>query len=167
MRPLLLVLFLLAAPAFADDELHSQEWFLNSFLDLRQDLAEAKAEGKRLAVVFEQRGCPYCREMHEVHLADPTIAGYIRDNFAVLQINLHGAREVTDLDGAVLPENGLARKWKVRFTPTVVFLGEAGEVARMPGLLESEKFAAMFQWVREERTATPFAHYLVERSRRR
>ena len=41
-----------------DDGLYHQPWFLNSFLDLKDDLAEAAAEGKRFAVIWEQRGCP-------------------------------------------------------------------------------------------------------------
>jgi thioredoxin-related protein len=168
MRRLLLALIvLLAAPALADESLHSEPWFLESFLDLRQDGAEAEAEGKLLAVVVEQRGCIYCQKMHEVHLADPAIAGYIRRNFAVLQLDMHGAREVTDLDGAVLSEKALVRKWQIRLTPTVVFLRQGRELGRMPGLLEPGLFLGMFQWAKEGRPGSTFSQYLEERKGRK
>ena len=51
-------------PIKEDDGLYTQSWFQLSFLDLREDFNEAKAEGKRFAVIFEQRGCPYCIKMH-------------------------------------------------------------------------------------------------------
>jgi thioredoxin-related protein len=167
MRSLFLALILLASPALAEESLHTEPWFHESFLDLRQDVAETQAEGKLFAIVIEQRGCPYCKQMHEVHLADPAIAGYIRENFAMLQLDLHGAREVTDLDGAVLAEKALARKWQVRLTPTILFLRGGREVARMPGLLEPGLFLAMFQWVREGREGSTFSQYLDERKGRK
>ena len=69
---------LLALPVHAadvaplgDDGLHKPTWLRDTFKDMREDLAEANAEGKRLMIIFEQRGCIYCKEVHEVVLADP------------------------------------------------------------------------------------------------
>jgi thioredoxin-related protein len=157
-----------------DDGLYTQPWFVDSFLDLRDDLADATAQGKRFAVVWEQRGCPYCREMHTVTLQDPEIGGYVRDRFSLVQLNLFGAREVTDFDGEKLPEKALARKWGVKLTPTIMFFpdappggpgkdGKAIEVARMPGLLKPFAFLSMFRFVAEKRYGTDsFQHYLDE-----
>ena len=82
-----------------DDGMYHQTWFLNSFLDLSDDLTEAAGEGKRLAIMWEQKGCPYCKETHLVNLARPEINKFVRENFAVLQLNIWGSREVTDFDG--------------------------------------------------------------------
>src|SRR6266851_1263952 len=68
------------APLQAEDGLFHQSWFHLSFLDLRQDFAEAKTAGKRFAVLFEQRGCPYCAEMHTKVLAQKYINDYVREN---------------------------------------------------------------------------------------
>ena len=57
-----------AAPVRTDTG-YTQDWFHDGFLNLREDAQEAAAVGQRLAVVFEQRGCPYCVEMHTNHLA--------------------------------------------------------------------------------------------------
>lgn len=149
------------APLVQDDGMLTQPWFLESFLELQDDLAEAQGQGKRFAVFWEQRGCPYCKTMHTVNFADPVIRNYIKDNFVILQLNIYGSREVTDFDGEVLPEKELARKYGVAFTPTVQFFpddpaaveGKAGkeaEVARMPGYFEPPYFKAIFRFVRDK-----------------
>ena len=146
------------APVLEDDGIYTQSWFVRSFLDLNEDLADAHAEGKILVIVFEQKGCPYCREMHTGHLADARINEYVRSKFAILQLNIHGDREVTDFDGGKMAEKELARRWGARFTPTQVFFSAvpqpvAGkpakqiEVLRMPGLLKPGAFYAMFKFV--------------------
>jgi len=145
-----------------DDGLHTEDWFLESFLDLNQDIADAAAKGKRVAVVFEQRGCIYCAEMHEKQLSDAAITGYIRQHFEVIQLNLFGAREVTDLDGKVLAEKEMARRWSVQVTPTILFLPDKpgktplrdAAVARMRGLLAPPAFLAMFRFVAERHYET-------------
>ena len=152
---------LLAPAALAaelnDDGLHVQPWFLESFLDLREDQAEATAAGKLFAIFFEQRGCPYCKEMHEVNFQKKQIVDYVTGNFAVLQLNLWGSRTVTDFDGEELEERDLARKWAVNFTPTIVYFdaevpegqsGKHAEVARMPGYFKPFHFLSMFEFVR-------------------
>lgn len=48
-----------AAVTLGDDGLHKAPWLHDTFKDLREDLAGANAEGERLAVVIEQRGCIY------------------------------------------------------------------------------------------------------------
>lgn len=150
-----------AAPTLGDDGLYEEPWFLQSFLDLKEDLQGAHAAGKRYAIMWEQRGCPYCKKTHEVNLADPKIASYIRDNFVVLQLNLVGSRRVTDFDGKEVAEKELAAKYGVRFTPTIQFFPETadGLAAKEPmkrestrafGYLEPPAFLAMFKYVREK-----------------
>ncbi|WP_135465722.1 thioredoxin family protein [Crenalkalicoccus roseus] len=171
-RRSLALLALAALPARAapvrTEHGYTQDWFAETFLNLPEDLEEARAAGLRLGVVFEQRGCPYCHEMHTDHLAQPGIEGFIRPRFRLIQLDLHGARPVTDLDGEVLEERALARKWRVTFTPTIVFLPEApppaprpgheAEVARMHGLLRKPEFLGLFTYVAERGYAdgTPF-----------
>ena len=118
LRSIVLALALLAAgavPACAfemgDDGLHKEDWFSLTFRDIAEDIETARAEGKRLAIVFEQRGCIYCKKMHEQLLTDPEIRDYIRANYMVVQYNMFGDEEVTDLDGDVLTEKTAARKW--------------------------------------------------------
>lgn len=148
---------LLPEPKLGDNGLHVQDWFVNSFLDIGEDLAEAKAEGKGLVVIFEQPGCPYCREMHQVNFRKPELVEQVKATFNVVQLDLRGSREVTDTDGEKLEERALARKWGVVFTPTLIFLaGDANIDGRpavqaaaqvMPGYFKPFHFASMFDYV--------------------
>src|SRR5688572_22986831 len=110
-----------AEPVLTEDGLYRQPWFLESFLELADDLAAAANSGKRFAVMWELRGCPYCRETHLVTFARADIADYIKANFDILQLNTIGSRKVTDFDGAEISEKALAAKYGVRFTPTIQF----------------------------------------------
>ncbi len=147
-------------PTLTADGLYSEPWFLFSFLDLAEDLETAHRAGKRLAIMWELKGCPYCRETHLVNFARPDIADYVKANFEVLQLNIIGSRKVTDFDGAEVGEKQLAAKYGVRFTPTFQFFPETAnglkdrpvdkrEVARMAGYLRPDDFLAMFRYVRE------------------
>lgn len=142
-----------------EDGMHMQSWFHDSFLDLREDLAEAEAAGKRLVIIWEQRGCPYCKRMHEVNLRIPRIADTIQRDFVVIQMNLWGDREVTDFDGEVLKEKDLAEKWAVLFTPTLQFFpqaassaagksGKDAEVVRIPGYFKPFHFYFLFHYAK-------------------
>jgi len=124
---IILSLFL-ALPAMAfemgDDGLHKTAWMRDTFKDLREDLADANAEGKRLAIIIEQRGCIYCKKMHEEVFPLPQIDAYIREHFFVVQLNMFGDVEVTDFDGETLPEKDMISKWGLLFTPTIMYFPE-------------------------------------------
>lgn len=147
-------------PILTEDGLYKQPWYLESFLDLAEDLEGARKQGKRFVVVWELRGCPYCKETHLVNFAQPRISDYVRNNFEVLQLNIIGSRKVTDFDGTEMAEKALAAKYGVRFTPTFQFFPDTAaglktipatkrEVARIPGYLRPDDFLAMFHYVRE------------------
>jgi thioredoxin-related protein len=163
------------APELMEDGRYTQPWFLASFLVLKDDLADSAAQNKRLALFWDQVGCPYCKQIHRVNLADPAVNAYIRERFNVLQLDLNGAREVTDFDGEVLAEKNLARKNGVIGTPTIQFLppaaadvdgksGRAVEIARMPGYLQPGLFEAMFAFVYDRAyERETFRKYVEER----
>ena len=143
-----------------DDGLHKTKWMQDTFKDLREDLEEANAEGKRLVLFFEQIGCIYCTKMHKEVFSKEKVSNYINDNFFVVQLNLHGDIEVTDFDGDVLPEKDIARKWGILFTPSILFLppevdssssAQQAAVAMMPGAFSAGTTLDLFTWVREER----------------
>lgn len=154
-----------AMPAFAADVpvgadgLHKPDWLRETFLDLTDDLAEANAEGKRVVLMIEQRGCIYCAKLHEKILPDPEIDAVIRESFFPIQINMYGDLEITDFDGTVLSEKDMVRHWNTIFTPTLIFLPEQADpektavenaVAVMPGAFERNTTLAMFTWIRDK-----------------
>jgi thioredoxin-related protein len=148
------------APVLTDDGLYKEPWFLESFLELADDLETARKARKRFAIMWELKGCPYCKETHYVNFAQPRISDYIKANFEVLQLNIIGSRKVTDFDGEELPEKALAQKYRVRFTPTFQFFPEQAaplksidpakrEVSRLAGYMRPGDFLTMFRYVRE------------------
>jgi thioredoxin-related protein len=159
-----------------DDGLYTKPWFLESLLDLSDDLKEASDKGKRFAIMWELKGCPYCKKIHEINLADPAIETFIKDRFEVLQLNIIGSREVTDFDGQRLPEKQFAQKYGVRFTPTFQFFpGKTDglaqrkpaerEVARWQGYMEPKPFLTMFRFVADKAyEKMPLADFLKANS---
>lgn len=159
----LVVGLLLTGPAAAvplgEDGLHKPDWFVETFRDLRDDLADASADGKRLLLMFEQRGCIYCTRMHEEVYVDPEIERLLSEEFMVVQMNLFGNLEVTDFDGTVMEERDMARHWGVVFTPTLIFapetapesggLRESAAVV-MPGAFERGTTRLLLEWVLEK-----------------
>ena len=185
MRYIMAFVFVLAtfgSPTFAlqlgDDGLHKQPWFATTFRDIKEDLATASSEGKRLVLIFEQRGCIYCKMVHEEVLSDPEVRDFIKGNYMVVQYNLYGDEEVADSDGQILTEKTAARKWGVNFTPTIMFLPERLDeakdtgsqlVAIMPGAFRKGTFLDMFQWVHAKgyETDEDFQRYHARRIRER
>ena len=159
-------------PVLGDDGLYHQPWFLDSFLELKDDLAEATASNKRFAVFWELKGCPYCKETHFVNFARKDISSYIREHFVILQLNVLGSRLVTDFDGEELSEKALAAKYGVRFSPTIQFFPADGSslgglparkrpVANIRGYLKPDHFLAMFKFVESQSYKTmSFRKYL-------
>ena len=144
-----------------DDGLYTKPWFLESFLELPDDLKEAASKNKRFVIMWELKGCPYCKKIHEINLADPAIETFIKDKFEVLQLNIVGSRDVTDFDGQKLPEKQFAQKYGVRYTPTFQFFPDsldglaqkapaAREVARWQGYMEPKPFLSMFRFVADK-----------------
>ena len=152
--------FPVIAAELGDDGLHKADWMRDTFKDLSEDLEDAKSEGKRLAIIFEQRGCIYCTKMHKEVFSRPEIDAFITENFFVVQMNLHGDIEVTDFDGDIRSEKAMARKWGLLFTPTILFIHEDVEngatapqaaAAMMPGAFGPGTTLDMFTWVHEKR----------------
>ena len=139
-----------------DDGLHKQPLFTDSFLELGDDLTTASQNGRSLMILWEQRGCPYCRELHQVNFRRREIVDYVTTHFDVVQLDMFGAREVLDFDGEALEERDLAEKWFVNFTPTTILCDRANtgaadlrqaETFRMPGYLKPFHYLSSLEYV--------------------
>jgi len=127
---------------------HEQpDWFKNSFLDINEDIAEAKDEGKRLMLFFYQDGCPYCKKLLEDNFGQRSITEKTKNNFDVVAINIWGDKEVT-VGGQTTTEKVFAEKLKVMYTPTLIFFNEEGKaVLRANGYYYPQKFNAALDYV--------------------
>ena len=110
-------------------------------------------------VIVEQRGCIYCTRMHETVFTVPEIDAYLRENFFVVQVNMFGDVDVTDFDGTTLAEKGMMERWRVLFTPTLMFFppevgsdlsADRAAVAVMPGAFGPSTTLDLLTWVHDE-----------------
>lgn len=138
-------------------------WFKESFLDLREDIAEAARADKRVVLLFTQDNCPYCNALVERNLAQRDIEATLKTRYDVVALNLWGDREVTGLDGRAYTEKTFGTAMKVQFTPTLLFFAENGEVVlRLNGYLPPARFKAALDWVAMAGEAKPsFRDYVA------
>ena len=150
-------------PVKGEDGLYHHSWFKDSFLDLREDIAEAKAEGKQVVLFVEMNGCPYCKKLQQNVMSSFYIKNYVQKNFHAIQLNIYGDRSATDLDGKEMTESQLLKRWGVRVTPTMIFLPETApkdtkksgrELAVIPPVLpaslSAEALYDLFVWVKHK-----------------
>jgi thioredoxin-related protein len=125
-------------------------WFKLSFLDIRDDLAEAVASGKQgLIVYFGQKYCAYCKKLLEVNFGErQDIVDYTRKHFDVIGMDIHGQRPVTGLDGREWDERSFAQENHINFTPTLIFYDkEQREALRLSGYYPPYQFQAALEYV--------------------
>lgn len=123
-------------------------WFSETFLDLKEDVAEAARENRSLMLYFGQDGCPYCTALMRTNFSQRAIVDKTRQHFTAIALNIWGDREVTWLDGRRFSEKELAREIGVQFTPTLLFLDRQGGVAlRLNGYQPPGRFEAVLDYV--------------------
>jgi thioredoxin-related protein len=127
-------------------------WFKESFLNLKEDIADAKAANKRVVVIFHQENCPYCNAMVERNLAQKDIEDLMRKSFDAVALNMWGDREVTNLEGKAMSEKDFAASLKVQFTPTILFFDEAGKtILRLNGYIPPQRFKLTLEYIAQRK----------------
>ena len=139
--------------------------------DLKAELADTRADGKKaLLVFFEQEGCPGCRHMKQNVFNRKDVQDYYHQNFTNLAVDIHGSVPLKDLAGRELSEKGYAQALKVRATPTFVFYDLTGaEIARIVGPLQTaEEFLLLGHFIASGAYKTrTFAQYKLEKPLRK
>ncbi|MBF0265868.1 MAG: thioredoxin fold domain-containing protein [Gammaproteobacteria bacterium] len=125
-------------------------WFKNSFLDIAEDIQEARENDKLLMIYFYQDGCPYCKKLIQDNFGNTDIADLTREHFDVIAINMWGDREVIAVDGKTITEKTFSAAYKVQFTPSFLILDSKGKkLFRMNGYYHPGKFKAALSYVRD------------------
>ena len=123
-------------------------WFKESFLDIREEIAEATKSGRRLMLYFYQDGCPYCTKLLNENFGQKAISEKTRKHFDVIAINIWGDREVKDLNGQSVPEKAFVKSLGVQFTPSLLMLDEKGNTAlRLNGYTPPHQFTVALDYV--------------------
>nr|WP_242470706.1 thioredoxin fold domain-containing protein [Thiocystis violacea] len=132
-----------------EEVLDYPDWFKESFLDLRADLAEATSGGKQgLMVYFGQKRCPYCHQLMRVNFGNADIVEYTRRHFDLVPIDIWGTEEVTTPDGTLTTEREWSQREKTDFTPSILFYDARGEIAlALRGYYPPYQFRAALEFV--------------------
>ena len=125
------------------------EWFKDSFLDISEDIDEAKEEGKHIMLFLDLQGCPYCTKMlKESFHADNDTSKFIQKHFDVINIDVKGSKEITWSEEETFTEKDLAVKLKVQYSPTVLFLDyDKNVVVRLNGYRSAKNFKNVLEYV--------------------
>ncbi len=139
------------------DNLVLPDWFKMSFLDLEEDLVDARDNKKQgLIIYFGQKRCPYCKAQLENNWGQKDILHYTQKNFDVIAINVRGQKSVTDFNGKSWTEKTYSVSQNTNFTPSLVFYDIQGrEALRLRGYRPPYQFRAALEYVAD-------GHYLKE-----
>lgn len=164
----LALLFALPAPAaFAQNAsphaIDIPKWFTETFLDFREDVADARRDGKRLMIYWGQDGCPYCKLLMQSTFTETRVVDRARSTVVPIALNLWGDREVTWIDGRRMPEKELGRLLAVQFTPTLLFFDDSGKViGRLNGYQSPQRMEAALDYVAQRMEARqPFDAWML------
>jgi thioredoxin-related protein len=149
----------------ASGRLHDQPFFLKPPLDLDR----SRQPGRRpLAVLFEQKQCAACDELHQQGFKDPAARALI-GKFDVARLELHGAERLVTPRGKPLTASQWAQALKVAYTPTLVFIDARGaEVFRVEAYLKPFHLASALDYVASGayRAQPSFQRYIQARAER-
>jgi thioredoxin-related protein len=124
--------------------LHDQPFFARPPFNLDRS---RKAAGKPLMVLFEQKHCAACDELHAQGFKDRTTRALLA-KFDVTRLELFGRQTVVTPGGKQSSEEHWARELKVAYTPTMVFFdARGGEVFRIDAYLKPFHFASSLDYV--------------------
>ena len=123
-------------------------WFKKSFLDLKEDLNQAKARNRHLIVFMHLDDCPYCARFLNENFREGGNRAFMENHFDVVPLNIRGANPVEWFDGKTYPEKVLADHLKVVATPTVVFVDADGKIVlRLNGYRQPAAFRQTLEFV--------------------
>ena len=131
--------------------------------DIPGEVSAAAEEGKRLVIMFQQTGCPYCAKMRARVFPDPKVVEFYSKNFVLIYSNIRGDLPVVAPDGKEMSEKQLARKLRVRATPVLMFFNKDGsEALKVTGFLDAERFNKAGQFVLDgtDKAKMTFYRYL-------
>lgn len=160
------LLLLITSIFFLSTTLYSQEkgkmtggshhempsWFKDSFLDMSEDVEEAKESNKHVILFMTLDFCPYCTKMINDNFKNGAKhQKYIQDNFDVIGINIKGSREIALTEDKSMTEKEYAAYLKVQYTPTTIILNQDNEqVVRLNGYRSPQNFKLVLDFVKNK-----------------
>jgi len=131
-------------------------WFKQSFLDIQEDIEEAKDENKHIMLFLSLDFCPYCTKMLKDNFyTQNETQKYIKKHFDVIGINIKGDKEITLNENQTMSEREYAKYLKVHYTPTIIFFDQNNKiVVRINGYRSAKNFKYILQYVNDKKYLT-------------
>lgn len=128
----------------ASGKLHDQPFLIKPPLDLDR----TRNPGPRpLAVLFEQKQCAACDELHLQGFTTPAVRTLL-GKFDMARVELFGRERVVTPGGKTLTADQWGRELNVAYTPTIVFFDAGGrEAFRVEAYLKPFHLASSFDYV--------------------
>jgi len=118
--------------------------------DIPTEIADAAEEGKRLIIMFQEEGCPWCNKMRERIFPHPKVEAYYDERFILIEQDIKGGLDLISPEGAEMTQKKFAQKMRVRGTPTFVFFDIDGKVAaRIAGYQDVPTFIGTGKYVHD------------------
>ncbi len=147
----------------ASSTLHDQAFFLKPPLDLDRSRRPAP---RPLAVLFEQKECAACDELHRQGFEDPAVRKLV-GRFDVARLELFGTGQVVTPAGKRVMAEQWGRELKVAYTPTFVFFdGNGREVFRVEAYVRPFHLVSALDYVASgaNRAEPSFQRFLQARA---
>jgi len=143
-------------------------FFDASFGDLKDELRQARAEGKHgLFLMFSAEDCSPCIRMKKTVMNQVKVQEHYRRHFRVLHIDFNGDVEMADVSGRAMRSKEYAQKVaRVNRTPTFLILGlDGAELLRHHGpTRDAEEFLWLADFVvNGDSRSKPYDAYRRER----
>lgn len=127
----------------ASGKLHAESWLLKHPLNF----ATAKKGGKPLVILFEQKECAACDELHAEGFLRSDVAVLLR-KFRVAQVDVASHEKLRTPEGKVMTAREWARKLDIFYTPSLVFFDTNGqEIFRVEGYLRPFHLASSLDYI--------------------
>lgn len=118
------------APIVFDDDGKIRLGGLSFITSLESGLEEARTKDRAIFIYLHSKSCGWCKKFEEEVLNDPSVISIVEASFVPVAIEVN-------------EQKGVARKFRVYGTPTMVFLDPGGgEIDRIRGFVDSETFVA-------------------------
>jgi len=152
------------APEPASGRLHDE---INT-LSTTSDLAAALKPGRHLLVMFEQRRCTGCDELHLDILKRPESVDLLK-RFDIVLLDMWSDETITTPGGKNMKVRDWAKKLDINYAPSLVFFNDSGEVVfRIDAYLKAFHVQSVMDYVSSNayQRQPGFQRYIDERADR-
>lgn len=107
--------------------------------------SEARARRAPIMIAFVRKSCPYCSLAKRDYLVPMHHDAGLRDRVIIREVDLERGDELRDFNGKLTSPEDFSRRYRVTLVPTVVLVGDRGELLVSPIVgVSSEDFYGIY-----------------------